>query len=72
MYIYNFNFIYNRLFNYTCTENIYNIKSIYKNPKYIYICIFSGNHFIVTVEIFSINNFLVHKTNILSKFCAMI
>ena len=40
MYIYNFNFIYNRLFNYTCTENIYNIKSIYKNPKYIYIYVF--------------------------------
>ena len=40
MYIYNFNFIYNRLFNYTCTENIYNIKSIYKNPKYIYMYFF--------------------------------
>ena len=55
-------FFYNRFCNYTCTENIHEMKSILKNPV-----LYFFNHCIVTLEIFWIKQFLINKTNIMTS-----
>ena len=61
-------FIYNR-FSVILAHKIYIKLKVFTKIQFY---IFLGNHFIVTLEIFWIKNFLIYKINIMSEFHAMI